>query len=444
MLESLSTKLQKVLRDLKGEGRVSDRHIEESMREIRIALLEADVNFKVAKDFIARIKEKSLGQEVINSLTPGQQVVKIVRDELIELFGRESVGLGFAKVPPTVVMMVGLQGSGKTTTTGKLALWLKKGGRRPLVVSTDVYRPAAIEQLAVVARDVGVPVFEDSTPKDPVALSRKALLQARNVGYDVLLIDTAGRLHIDETLMQELQHIQSTVEPKEILLVADAMTGQDAVNSAKEFDQRLQLSGVILSKMDGDARGGASLSITSITGKPIKFIGVGERYEALEVFHPDRMAGRILGMGDVLGLIERAEEAVDEAQAEAMIKKLRRDEFTLDDFRDQLRQVRKLGPLQQVLGMLPQTGPFKGLDKVQVDEKQLLHVEAIINSMTPRERANYKIIDGSRRRRISRGCGRPVSEVNRLLKQYMQARKMMKQMSQGFLGKKLPKLNFPF
>jgi signal recognition particle subunit SRP54 len=444
MLESLSTKLQKVLRDLKGEGRVSDRHIEESMREIRIALLEADVNFKVAKDFIARIKEKSLGQEVINSLTPGQQVVKIVRDELIELFGRESVGLGFAKIPPTVVMMVGLQGSGKTTTTGKLALWLKKGGRRPLVVSTDVYRPAAIEQLAVVARDVGVPVFEDSTLKDPVALSRKALLQARNVGYDVLLIDTAGRLHIDETLMQELQHIQSTVEPKEILLVADAMTGQDAVNSAKEFDQRLQLSGVILSKMDGDARGGASLSITSITGKPIKFIGVGERYEALEVFHPDRMAGRILGMGDVLGLIERAEEAVDEAQAEAMIKKLRRDEFTLDDFRDQLRQVRKLGPLQQVLGMLPQTGPFKGLDKVQVDEKQLLHVEAIINSMTPRERANYKIIDGSRRKRISRGCGRPVSEVNRLLKQYMQARKMMKQMSQGFLGKKLPKLNFPF
>jgi signal recognition particle subunit SRP54 len=444
MLESLSTKLQKVLRDLKGEGRVSDRHIEESMREIRIALLEADVNFKVAKDFIARIKEKSLGQEVINSLTPGQQVVKIVRDELIELFGRESVGLGFAKVPPTVVMMVGLQGSGKTTTTGKLALWLKKGGRRPLVVSTDVYRPAAIEQLAVVARDVGVPVFEDSTLKDPVALSRKALLQARNVGYDVLLIDTAGRLHIDETLMQELQHIQSTVEPKEILLVADAMTGQDAVNSAKEFDQRLQLSGVILSKMDGDARGGASLSITSITGKPIKFIGVGERYEALEVFHPDRMAGRILGMGDVLGLIERAEEAVDEAQAEAMIKKLRRDEFTLDDFRDQLRQVRKLGPLQQVLGMLPQTGPFKGLDKVQVDEKQLLHVEAIINSMTPRERANYKIIDGSRRKRISRGCGRPVSEINRLLKQYMQARKMMKQMSQGFLGKKLPKLNFPF
>jgi signal recognition particle subunit SRP54 len=444
MLESLSTKLQKVLRDLKGEGRVSDRHIEESMREIRIALLEADVNFKVAKDFIARIKEKSLGQEVINSLTPGQQVVKIVRDELIELFGRESVGLGFAKVPPTVVMMVGLQGSGKTTTTGKLALWLKKGGRRPLVASTDVYRPAAIEQLAVVARDVGVPVFEDSTLKDPVALSRKALLQARNVGYDVLLIDTAGRLHIDETLMQELQHIQSTVEPKEILLVADAMTGQDAVNSAKEFDQRLQLSGVILSKMDGDARGGASLSITSITGKPIKFIGVGERYEALEVFHPDRMAGRILGMGDVLGLIERAEEAVDEAQAEAMIKKLRRDEFTLDDFRDQLRQVRKLGPLQQVLGMLPQTGPFKGLDKVQVDEKQLLHVEAIINSMTPRERANYKIIDGSRRKRISRGCGRPVSEVNRLLKQYMQARKMMKQMSQGFLGKKLPKLNFPF
>jgi signal recognition particle subunit SRP54 len=444
MLESLSTKLQKVMRDLKGEGRISDRHIEESMREIRIALLEADVNFKVAKDFISRIKEKSLGQEVLNSLTPGQQVVKIVRDELVDLFGRESVGLTFAKFPPTVIMMVGLQGSGKTTTTGKLALWLKKNGHRPLVVSTDVYRPAAIEQLSVVARDVAVPVFEDSSLKDPVSLSRKALQQARNVGYDVLLIDTAGRLHIDETLMQELQEIQSTVEPKEILLVADAMTGQDAVNSAKEFDQRLQLSGVVLSKMDGDARGGASLSITTITGKPIKFIGVGERYEALEVFHPDRMAGRILGMGDVLSLIERAEEAVDEAQAEEMLKKLRRDEFTLDDFRDQLRQVRKLGPLQQVIGMLPQLGPFKGLDKVQVDEKQLLHIEAIINSMTPRERSHYKIINGSRRKRISQGCGRPVSEVNRLLKQYMQARKMMKQMSQGMLAKKFPKLNFPF
>jgi signal recognition particle subunit SRP54 len=444
MLESLSTKLQKVMRDLKGEGRISDRHIEESMREIRIALLEADVNFKVAKDFISRIKEKSLGQEVLNSLTPGQQVVKIVRDELVDLFGRESVGLTFAKFPPTVIMMVGLQGSGKTTTTGKLALWLKKNGHRPLVVSTDVYRPAAIEQLSVVARDVAVPVFEDSSLKDPVSLSRKALQQARNVGYDVLLIDTAGRLHIDETLMQELQEIQSTVEPKEILLVADAMTGQDAVNSAKEFDQRLQLSGVVLSKMDGDARGGASLSITTITGKPIKFIGVGERYEALEVFHPDRMAGRILGMGDVLSLIERAEEAVDEAQAEEMLKKLRRDEFTLDDFRDQLRQVRKLGPLQQVIGMLPQLGPFKGLDKVQVDEKQLLHIEAIINSMTPRERSHYKIINGSRRKRISQGCGRPVSEVNRLLKQYIQARKMMKQMSQGMLAKKFPKLNFPF
>ncbi len=443
MFESLSDKLQKVLRDLKGEGRVSEQHIEESMRQIRIALLEADVNFKVVKEFVARVKEKALGQEVMKSLTPGQQVVKIVRDELVELLGAAAAPIDYAKVPPTVILMVGLQGSGKTTTTGKLALSLRKSGRRPLMVSTDVYRPAAIEQLSIIGKAVDIPVFEPEGLNDALERARLALIQARNTGYDVLLIDTAGRLHIDENLMVELERMQQTLSPKEILLVADAMTGQDAVNSAGQFDKRLALTGVILTKMDGDARGGAALSIKSVTGKPIKFVGVGEKYDALETFHPDRVAGRILGMGDVLSLIEKAEETVDEEDAEKMLEKLRRDQFTLEDFRDQLRQIKRLGPLEQILGMLPQMGPFKGLDKLKVDEKQLAHVEAIINSMTVRERTNYKIIDGSRRKRIAKGSGRPVSEVNRLLKQYMQARKMMKQVGKGFMGKRLPKLNFP-
>jgi signal recognition particle subunit SRP54 len=443
MFESLSDKLQKVLRDLKGEGRVSERHIEDSLRQIRLALLEADVNFKVVKDFIAKIKEKALGQGVMKSLTPGQQVVKIVRDELVELLGSEAAPIQHAKVPPTVILMVGLQGSGKTTTTGKVALWLNKNGHRPLTVSTDVYRPAAIEQLSVIAKAVSIPVFAPDGLNDAVERARGALTHARNTGYDTLLVDTAGRLHVDEALMNELERMKQLLEPKEILLVADAMTGQDAVNSAGQFDERLSLTGVILTKMDGDARGGAALSIKSVTGKPIKFIGVGEKYEALETFHPDRMAGRILGMGDVLSLIEKAEETVDEENAELMLEKLRRDQFTLEDFRDQLRQVRRLGPLEQIMGMLPQVGPFKGMDKLKVDEKQLGHVEAIINSMTPRERENYKIIDGSRRKRIAQGSGRPVYEVNRLLKQYMQARKMMKRVGKGFMGKRLPKLNFP-
>ncbi|HXK61218.1 MAG TPA: signal recognition particle protein [Acidobacteriota bacterium] len=443
MFESLSDKLQKVLRDLKGEGRVSEKHIDESMRQIRIALLEADVNFKVVKDFVARVREKALGQEVLKSLTPGQQVVKIVRDELVELLGGEAVPIQHAKVPPTVIIMVGLQGSGKTTTTGKLALWLRRNGHRPLMVSTDVYRPAAIEQLSVIGRAVDIPVFNLDGLNDALERARRALVQARNTGYDVLLIDTAGRLHIDENLMVELERMQEMLTPKEVLLVADAMTGQDAVNSAGQFDKRLALTGVILTKMDGDARGGAALSIKAVTGKPIKFVGVGEKYDALEMFHPDRLAGRILGMGDVLSLIEKAEEAVDEEDAERMLEKLRRDQFTLEDFRDQLRQIRRLGPLEQILGMLPQFGPFKGMNKLKIDEKELAHVEAIINSMTPRERVNYKIIDGSRRKRIAKGSGRPVSEVNRLLKQYIQARKMMKQMGKGLMGKRLPKLNFP-
>ncbi|MBI4445543.1 MAG: signal recognition particle protein [Acidobacteria bacterium] len=436
MLENLSTKLQKVLKDLKGEGRISEQHIDESMREIRVALLEADVNFKVVKDFISRVREKALGQEVLRSLTPGQHLVKIVRDELVELLGGSSQGLHFAMLPPTVILMVGLQGSGKTTTTGKLALWLRSKGRRPAMVSTDVYRPAAIEQLSVIGRALDLPVFEDVSAKTALERAQRSLNYARNTGFDVLLVDTAGRLHIDEELMLELEQMKSLLQPREILLVADAMTGQDAVNSAADFNRRLDLSGVILTKMDGDARGGAALSIKAITGKSIKFIGVGEKYDAIEPFHPDRMAGRILGMGDVLSLIEKAEAAVDEKQARELLEKMRKDEFTLEDFRDQLRQIRKLGPLENLLSMIPGMGQLKN---VAIDEKELNHIEAIINSMTPGERLNHRLINGSRRKRIARGSGRPVSEVNRLLKQYMQARDMMKSASKRFLGKRLPR-----
>ena len=444
MLGNLSARLQETLGNLKGQGHISVRHVEESVREIRLALLEADVHFKVVKEFIPRVQAKATGQEVLQSLTPGQQIIKIVRDELTELLGGGAADLCFSKIPPSVFLMVGLQGSGKTTTTGKLARWLTENGRRPLMVSTDVYRPAAIEQLSVIGSEIDVPVCRDRQLTDPLALAEKALRQARNMGFDVLLVDTAGRLHIDEELMAELEQIQRVTQPVETLLIADAMTGQDAVNSAQAFDRRLGLSGVILTKMDGDARGGAALSIKAVTGRPIKFIGVGEKYDALEVFHPDRMASRILGMGDVLSLIEKAEEVTDQEAAVQALEKIRRDKFTLEDFRQQIRQIRKLGPMEQILKMLPQTGPFKGLGDIHVDEEQLTHVEAIISSMTVQERAHYKIINGSRRKRIARRSGRPVSEVNRLMKQYMQMRKMMKKASKGFLGKGLSKLNFPF
>lgn len=439
MFESLSARIQQTLKNLKGEGRVSEKHVEEALRDIRMALLEADVNFKVVKEFVGRIKERALGQQVMQSLTPGQQIVKIVRDELITMLGEKPAALSFRKTPPSVFLMVGLQGSGKTTTTGKLAAWLSRKGRRPLIVSTDVYRPAAIEQLSIIGRALDLPVFEDPG-RDAVDRAVRALQHCRTMGYDTLLIDTAGRLHIDDELMDELERIRSRVEPQEILLVADAMTGQDAVTSAGEFNRRMSLTGVILTKLDGDARGGAALSIRAVTGTPIKFIGVGEKYEALELFHPDRLAGRILGMGDVLSLIEKAEEVADAEQAEEALRKLRRNQFTLEDFRDQLRQVRKLGPLEQVLGLLPQMGPLKNLGKIRVDEKQLVHIEAIINSMTPAERSNYKILDGSRRKRISRGSGRPVSEVNRLVKQYIQTRKMMRRMTEDMKKGKVPRL----
>ncbi len=442
MFESLSDRIQGVLKNLRNEARITESHIDQSMREIRIALLEADVNFKVAKEFIRKVRGKALGEEVIKSLTPGQQVVKVVRDELVELLGGSSSRIEFGEVRPSILMLVGLQGSGKTTTAGKLALWLRNLGRRPLLVSTDVYRPAAIEQLQVIGEAIEIPVFSDSS-RDALDLARKAHSHCRKGGFDVLLVDTAGRLHIDEELMAELEEMKAELQPIETLLIADAMTGQDAVTSGQRFDERVGLTGVILTKLDGDARGGAALSIRSVTGKPIKFVGVGEKYDALEAFHPDRMASRILGMGDVLSLIERAEQVVDEEQAEDLIRKIRRNEFTLEDFLGQLRQLQQLGPLDQLLGLLPRAGPLKGLDNLQIDEKRIAHLEAIICSMTPPERLNYKIIKGSRRKRIARGSGRPIAEVNRLLKQYVQTRKLMKKASKGLFGKKLPNFGFP-
>lgn len=444
MLENLSSKLQKILKDLTGFGRVSERHIDETAREIRNALLDADVHYKIAKEFVERIKQRALGQEVLESLTPGQQVIKVVRDELVALLGGEQADLQFAKVPPSVYLMVGLQGSGKTTTAAKLGLFLTKNNHTPLLLSVDVYRPAAVEQLRVLCAEHKLGYFDEPENLDPVSRTAQGLRHARNGGYDVLLIDTAGRLHIDEEMMAELEKIRSTAPPAEILLVADAMTGQDAVRSAKEFHDRLGLTGVILTKMDGDARGGAALSIKTVTGQPIKFLGTGEKVDALDPFYPDRLAGRILGMGDVLSLIEKAEKAVDQEQAEELAEKIRKDEFTLDDFRDQLRQVRNLGPLEQVLGMLPNMGPFKGIGNIQVDEKELVHIEAIINSMTPEERRRHDIINGSRRKRIARGSGRPVQEINKLLKQYIEARKLMKSLSRGIVPRMMRGMRFPF
>jgi signal recognition particle subunit SRP54 len=435
MFDQLSQRLQKIFKNLRGEGKLTAEHVEEALKEIRMALLEADVNFRVVKQFVESVKTKALGEEVLMSLTPGQHVIKIVRDELVEMLGGDSAKLNFSQKRPNVFLIVGLQGSGKTTSAGKLARWLNRNGHRSYLLSIDVYRPAAREQLAILAKDLNVPVYPGVGADDPLKLCREAVREAENSGCDVLLIDTAGRLHIDEQLMLELKQVKQLVNPAEILFVADAMTGQDAVKSAQEFHDQLGLTGVLLTKMDGDARGGAALSIKAVTGQPIKFVGVGEKTDALELFYPDRLVSRILGMGDVLSLIERAEEAIDHEKAVEFEKKLREDSFTLEDFRDQLRQMRKLGPLEQILGMLPQVGLFKDLNKVKVDEKELLHIEAIINSMTPRERAHHQIINGSRRKRIARGSGTSVQKVNQLLKQYVQARKMMKQVTSGMMGK---------
>ena len=445
MFDNLSDKLQRVFKNLRGEGKLTAENMEAALREIRVALLEADVHFRVVKQFIENIKQKAMGEEVLSALSPTQQVVKIVRDELIKTLGTHQSKLRMANEPPSAIMIVGLQGSGKTTTTGKLARWLSKKGHSPLMVSVDVYRPAARHQLSVIARDIKLPIYE-GTPEEtkPAELARSARRESAQTGRDVLLVDTAGRLHIDDQLMQELQDLKEQLAPSEVLFVADAMTGQDAVKSADEFHKRLGITGVILTKMDGDARGGAALSIRAITNQPLKFVGVGEKFDALEQFHPDRVAERILGMGDMLSLIEKVQETVDQKQAEEMQRKLIDNEFTLEDFRDQLKQIRKLGPLESLLGMMPQLGPIKNLKDMKVDENEITRVVAIVDSMTPRERANHMIINGARRRRIAKGSGTTVQEVNSLLKQYAQARKMMKSLSGGgFLGKRLAKLKLP-
>jgi signal recognition particle subunit SRP54 len=443
MFETLSEKLQRVFKNLRGEGHLSELHIEEALKEIRMALLEADVNFKVVKQFTETVKTKALGAEVLQSLSPGQHVVKIVRDELIEILGGSNVRLNFASQPPTIIMLVGLQGSGKTTSSGKLAKWLEKGGHRPILVSVDVYRPAAREQLKVIAKDIGVKLWEGNPNDKPLQLCQDAVREARNTAHDAVIIDTAGRLHIDEALMKELRELKETLHPNEILFVADAMLGQDAVKSAQQFHEHLGFNGFILTKMDGDARGGAALSIRQVTGQPVKFVGTGEKYDALELFHPDRLVSRIMGMGDILSLIEKAEEVVDKKKAIELQEKMLSDGFTLEDFRDQLKQIRKLGTLDQIMGMLPSIGPFKDMQKVKVDEKELVRVEAIINSMTPKERRNHQLINGSRRKRIAKGSGTSVQQVNQLLKQYAQTRKMMKGMKNSFFGRRFKGMKLP-
>jgi signal recognition particle subunit SRP54 len=442
MFDNLSDKLQRVFKNLRGEGKLSAENMDAALREIRVALLEADVHFRVVKQFIEGVREKAMGQEVLSALSPAQQVIKIVRDELIKMLGSHASKLRFANEPPSVIMIVGLQGSGKTTSTGKLARYLSKNGHSPMMVSVDVYRPAARQQLAVIARDVKLPIYEGAADETkPLALAKSARRDAAQTGRDVILVDTAGRLHIDEQLMAELSELKEALNPVEILFVADAMTGQDAVKSADEFHKRLGITGIILTKMDGDARGGAALSIRSVTGQPLKFVGIGEKFDALEPFHPDRVASRILGMGDVLSLIEKVEETIDQKKAEEMQRKLIDNEFSLEDFRDQIKQIRKLGPLESILGMMPQLGPMKGLKDVKVDEKEITRIVAIIDSMTPHERLNHMIINGARRRRIAKGSGTTVQEVNSLLKQYAQARKMMKSLTTGsFMGKRLGKM----
>src|SRR5580700_7266004 len=444
MFDNLSEKLQRVFKNLRGEGKLTAENMDAALREIRVALLEADVNFRVVKQLIENIKQKAMGEEVLSAPSPSQQVIKIVRDELIKILGSHESKLRFANDPPSVVLITGLQGSGKTTSTGKLARWLSRNGHRPLMVSVDVYRPAAREQLRVIARDINLPIYA-GTPEEtaPVDLARAARREAVNSGRDVLLVDTAGRLHIDDELMGELQQLKELLSPVEILFVADAMTGQDAVKSADEFHKRLGITGVILTKMDGDARGGAALSIRQVTGQPLKFVGVGEKLDALEPFHPDRAANRILGMGDILSFIEKASEQIDQKKAVEMQRKLLDNDFTLEDFRDQLKQVRKLGPLSSLLDMMPKVGMLKELKDVKVDEKEIGRVVAIIDSMTPKERDNHMIINGSRRRRIAKGAGTTVQEVNNLLKQYAQARKMMKSLSGGFMGKKMGRMKLP-
>lgn len=445
MFSSLTEKLHEVFKKLKNKGKLTEEDVNAALKEVRVALLEADVNYKVVKDFVARIRERAVGQEILANLNPAHQVIKIVREELTALMGGQDARLNFAPKPPTVIMLVGLQGSGKTTTAAKLGLLLKRQGRRPLLVAADIYRPAAIKQLQVLGEQIQVPVF--FRDEDPVAIARKAVAEATQKGFDVVIIDTAGRLHINDELMEELERIKDAVKPHEILLVVDAMTGQDAVKVAETFHQRLGLDGVVLTKLDGDTRGGAALSIRAVTGCPIKFAGVGEKLDMLEPFHPDRMADRILGMGDILTLIEKAQATFDAQQAAEMQRRIRSADFNLEDFLVQLRQFRKMGPLDHILSMLPGFNSMKRLrEELQFDERELIWAEAIINSMTPEERRHPEIIDGSRRRRIARGCGLTVQDVNRLLKQFEQTKKLIRQFTSLEKGiKKGAKLGrFPF
>ncbi|WMI80132.1 signal recognition particle protein [Anaerotignum sp. MB30-C6] len=436
--ENLSVKLQEVFKQLRGKGVLTEDDVKVAMREVKIALLEADVNFKIVKDFIKKVTERAVGVEVLEGLNPGQQVIKIVNEELISLMGSTQSRLTYSNRPPTVYMMVGLQGAGKTTSSGKLAGQLRKQGRNPLLVACDIYRPAAIKQLQVVGKNYGIPVFEMGTEVNPVEISRKALEYAAEQHHDVVLIDTAGRLHINEELMQELQDIKTTVRPQEVLLVVDAMTGQDAVTVAGSFDSQLGVDGIIMTKLDGDARGGAALSVRSVTNKPIKYIGMGEKMEDLEPFFPDRMASRILGMGDVLSLIDKVQQNIDEQEAMEMQKKMRSNEFTLEDFLVQMQQIKKMGPLKDLMGMIPGLNGLnleKAMDGVD-PSKEMVKVEAIIQSMTKEERGNPSLLNGPRKKRIANGCGRSIAEVNRLLKQFEEMKKMMKQMNNMQKGKK--------
>lgn len=440
LFEGLAEKLQETFKRLRGKGKLTETDVTEAMQEVRRALLAADVNFKVVKEFVNKVKERAVGAEVLESLTPGQTVVKIVYEELTALMGGEAAKLAVAQQPPTIIMMVGLQGAGKTTHAGKLALLLKKQGRRPLLAAADIYRPAAIKQLQVLGERIDVPVFTMGQ-QNPVDIARAAVEHAHKHNRDYLIIDTAGRLHIDETLMGELQQIKSTVNPHEILLVVDAMTGQDAVTVAEHFHTQLGIDGVILTKLDGDTRGGAALSVRSVTGRPIKFVGMGEKLEALEPFHPDRLAQRILGMGDVLTLIEKAQETIDARKAEEQFRKLEKNQFTLEDFKEQLAQMRKLGPLEQILGMLPGMDKMLKEKNVQVDEREFKRIEAIIDSMTVQERRRPELLNPSRRKRIAAGSGTSIADVNKLLKQFEQTRQMMKQFAG--MGKKMKKGKFP-
>ncbi len=440
--ENLSTRLQDVFKQLKGKGKLTEKDVKAAMREVKLALLEADVNFKIVKQFINRVNERAIGSEVMESLTPGQQVIKIVNEELVELMGSAQSKLTFSNHPPTVYMMVGLQGAGKTTTTGKLAGQLRKQGKNPLLVACDVYRPAAIKQLQKVGKDYNIPVFEMGDKISPVEIAKNALAESAKNKNDVIIIDTAGRLHINEELMDELKDIKKAVRPQEILLVIDAMTGQDAVTVAESFNDQLGVDGIILTKLDGDARGGAALSVRSVTGKPIKYIGMGEKMEDLEPFYPDRMASRILGMGDVLSLIEKAQTAFDEKEAMDLQKKMMGNEFDLEDFLSQMQQIKKMGPIKDLLGMIPGMDKYN-LKDVDIDPKAMAHIEAIIQSMTKEERRNPSILNGPRKKRIAMGSGRSIAEVNRLLKQFEEMKKMMKQMGNFTKGKK-GKMRVPF